>query len=207
MDHWTQKVSFQGHIPLQTKTKKKHVPLGCILLSLTVLIYTQSHTAGWKTIPFSPNRTTQPCVHSQRTLQYRVHGWENKLPLWPTLLFVHKVSPSSITDITPFGLLDSLKKEKLVLSVRNCCAPGMDVLYMTVSACAGSHSLLQAAQEWLCFLLSLPQVNNLPSVATKCLDGCWKFLEVRFPFSFGTCSKRRGKKPTTKKPTLFFFGA
>lgn len=56
-----------------------------------------------------------------------VHGWKNKLPLRPTLLIDHKISPSSTTDIIPFGLLASPKKEKLIVSVGNCCTPGMEV--------------------------------------------------------------------------------
>lgn len=187
-----QKVPFQSCIPLETTIKKKrYVPLSCILLSLTILIYTWSHTACWKPMPLSPNGTAQVWVHLQRPLSSTawVHGWKNKLPLWPALLIDHKISPSSTTDIMPFALLASPKKEKLILGVFQ----QWKLFHMTASAHAAPGCLLQAAQEQLPFLLfSLRQVNTFSSVATKCLDGCREFLDVKLLGIFCNSSKHGG---------------
>ena len=71
MDHWIQK----GCIPLETTINKKYVPLGCTLLSPTVLIYTLSHTACWKTMPLFPNGAAQVCEHLQKPLQHCLSTW------------------------------------------------------------------------------------------------------------------------------------
>lgn len=118
-----------------------------------------------------------------------VHGWKNKLPLWPALLIDHKISPSSTTDIMPFALLASPKKEKLILGVFQ----QWKLFHMTASAHAAPGCLLQAAQEQLPFLLfSLRQVNTFSSVATKCLDGCREFLDVKLLGIFCNSSKHGG---------------
>lgn len=82
------------------------------------------------------------------------------------------------------------------------------LLHMTASVHAAPGCLLQADWERLPFLLlSLRQANAFPSVATKCLDGCWEFLDARFLSSveiFCNSSKHGGSREVTLIYLSFF---